>query len=692
MKGYGLFRFILTLILAIIMVLSCSPAMAAELPGHNRFNVVIVLDASGSMRKTDPYGYRYRAITQFANLLAEQGNRLGGVVFHTDVVEKENAKEALTLLQSQKDKKTVTDMLESIPADGDWTNIGAGLSRAVSMIAESGDPALPSVILLLSDGNTDMETQKEKQDSLDQKAEAIQAAREQGIAIYSVCLNANQTADLSEMQQISNATGGVFQEVTVAEDLQEVFNTSYELIYGTSTIPLFSGTFPASGQLETTFDVPGLGVEEVNIIIYGDTSKLRLIQPNGIEGNAAQSAADTFFMIKQVNPLPGTWTLITEGIPGNDIKINMLYNTNLEIDVSIDPDAQSINPADPVTFKARLAGNNVIASNSQQYIGYSAELVVTKAFNMDDTNGAERIPMQVVDDHFEVEHSFEEGTYYYAVAVSGNHINKESEREGPLTSTNSTISEAERNNTPPTPVEDIVETTIKIWPFRGGSYTLDMNTLAEDAQDDTLQYQIESSSFLEGTDYTVDEAGVLHMDHFSLSKGAFTIRATDSGGLSCKIEVIVHAFNIGVLALIGLGILVLVVVSAVGILIYLAIIPPFRGTISAQSYCNGSFKGTSRNPRRGRCKLAVFGMDNVGLNYQKCYFQATGKNYIELNTNVPVFWNGQGTKKVRISSGTEVVISIQKDDSRRLYIRFDSRMRNVRKSGVQNGPAHSGRR
>ncbi len=56
-----------------------------------------------------------------------------------------------------------------------------------------------------------------------------------------------------------------------------------------------------------------------------------------------------------------------------------------------------------------------------------------------------------------------------------------------------------------------------------------MNTLATDAQDSTLRYKIESTSFIEGMDYTVDN-GILTMDHFSLSKGSFTISATDSGG------------------------------------------------------------------------------------------------------------------------------------------------------------------
>lgn len=680
MKRPRLFQCILAVLLVCTIMLSISTIEVraeANDSTNNRFNVVIVLDASGSMRSTDPRGFRYEAINQFTSLLAEQGNVLGSVVFHNDVA----AEQVPTLISDQVGKDAVTAMLKSIPSNGGWTNTGAGLARAVEMIKTNGDPELPSVILFLSDGNTEMSTADATQESLDQKAEAIQAAREEGIVIYSVCLNANRTADVSEMQQISDATGGVFQEVAKAEDLQDVFNSFYDLIYGTSTITLVDEVFPDSGQLETTFDVPGLGVEEVNIIIYGNTTKKSLLKPDGSESTVTSVDSDTFSMLKLTDVVPGTWTLVTEGVPGDSIKINMVYNTNLGIEVAISPEERVINPADPVTITAKLKGNNILASSSEQYIGYSAELQVMDAYG----EYIESISMDVVGDHFEVKRNFEEGTYYYKVIVTGNHIEKESEQFGPLTSTTSVLTEEEKNNIAPTPVNEVVEESVNIWPIKGGSYTLDMNTLATDEQDDTLRYKIVSSSFIEGTDYTVDADGILHMDHFSLSKGAFTISATDSGGLSCEIEVIIRAYNIGLMTLIGLGILALIGAIIFGILLYIALTKPFRGTISAQSYCNGSYRGTPRSPRRGREKLARFGMDNVGLDYQKCYFQATGQNYIYLVTNQPVIWNGQKTNKVRIQSGVEVTIAIREGDSRLLYVRFDSRMR-----GAPRRPAARG--
>lgn len=669
MNRHKLFRCIFAQLLVCIVLFSSVPtvASAAEPSGSNRFNVVMVVDDSGSIKNTDPDGYRFKAIRQFTNLLADQGNSLGGVVFSTDIVGEQD----LVRIQGKEEKEAVVNNLESAAAKEGWTNIGAGLFRAVEMIKEKGDPAIPSVILVLSDGNTEMISDEQTQASLDLKAEAIQAARENDIAIYSVCLNANEKADLAEMRQISAATGGVFQEVTAAEDLQGVFNTFYELIYGTSTISLFSGVFPDPGRLEISFDIPGLGVEEVNIIIYGDATEFTLLRPDGEESHTDRRDSGTFSMLKLTDIIPGTWKLIAEGVPGDDIKINMVYNTNLGIEVEGVPRGQVIDPTDAVTITAKLTGNNVAAVNSQQYVGYQAELQVMDAYG----DYVESSSMQVVNDHFEVTRSFKEGTYYYKVVVTGNGIMQTSESLGPLVSATSTHSEQVRNNTPPVPVEEVVEATVKLWPALGGSYTLDLNTLAIDAEDDTLNYKVMSSSFTADTDYTVDSDGVLRMDHFSIPKGAFTIRAIDSGGLFCEIEVIVHTLNIGVMSVIVLAAVSAIIFAAV---IYIARTKPFRGTISAHSYCNGTYKGTSRSPRRGRCKLSVFGMEDVGLNYQKCYFQATGNNYIELHTNVPVIWNGRETNRVRIASSVEVVLTVRQGDPRVLYVRFDSRMRGKR--------------
>ena len=671
------------------------PVLAAQEAGTssiNRFNVVVALDASNSMNYTDPDGLRYEAISQFTNLLAEQGNYLGGVVFSNQV----EAQQPPDLVTTQADKDRVMVLLRSVMSTGvtediGYTNIGEALSQGVDSILENGSPDLPSVILFLSDGNTEMPTEEELRVSLDQKADAIQRARENGIRIYSVCLNANSRADTTEMAQISEATGGVFQEVASAENLQEVFNTFYALIYGTSAISLADGVFPADGVLRTAFQVPGIGVEEVNIVINGGVTNLSLETPEGAPASVSQVSSPLYTMVKVTDPVPGGWTLVTEGVPGDTIQINMIYNTDLGVKVSVEPASLAVTVGEELQVSAVLTSGTAVAETDSQYEGYSASLVLLDAYGQQLSSE----PMVVTQGAFQIGKTLEEGTYFMRVDVSGNCLEKSSSEVGPVIVSVAVAPEdpVPPPNEAPVPVKSSVTKTVLLWPIFGGSLQVDMAGLATDGEDEELVYTIVSSSFLEGTDYVVQD-GVIQMEHFSLSKGSFDIKATDSGGLSCLIHVNVVTHNLGLIALVALGFCALVALAVVGITTYALLTKPFRGTVRAQSYCNGTYQGNARTKRRGRIKLSAFGMEPTGLDYYKSYIQATGKNYVYFVANRPVIWNGQKTNKVRIQSGADVAVTVNEDDSRRIYFRFDSRMRGGprRPAGASSYPGRSPRR
>lgn len=640
----------------------------------NRFNVVIVLDASNSMNYTDPTGLRYEAIGQFTSLLAEKGNYLGGVVFSNHIGEQS----VPGPINNQDQKNNITDLLKSVTSDGvsddmGYTNIGEALLKGTDMLVQSGNPDLPSVILFLSDGNTEMPTEDEQIKSLDLKADAIQIARENNIKIYSVCLNANKKADISEMNQISDATGGVCREVSKPEDLQDVFNTFYSLIYGTSAVPLFDDVIPASGELETLFQVPGLGVEEVNIVINGSINECTLFDPHGNTADAIKMTSNTFTIIKITNIIPGKWKLLTSGVEGDHIKINMIYNTDLGIDVNVEPENMKVAPGSEIKVIARLKSGGNYAKVDEEYEGYCGILQITDAYG----EIIDSIPMSVKEGEFVTSYTPKEGTYFANVNVTGNNLKKTSENIGPINVSND--GENEGSKAAPIPKENPVEKTVYIWPFKGGRTSIDMPSLVMEQKDD-MRYDIVSSSFIQGKDYKVID-NVISMDHFSLSKGSFDIKITNTKGLSCNVEVIVKSYNVGIMTVIGIAITLLIVLLILLINIWYWSRKPFRGSIKVTSYCDGNYREAARNPRRGKCRLSAFGLEPVGLDYNKSYFQATGQQYIFLYTNVPVLYNGTKTDKIRILSGTEVSIVIKEGQSKLIYIRFDSRIR--RSSGTR---------
>lgn len=651
----------LYILFAFVMAVSLISSAGAEASSSsiNRFNVFVVLDASNSMNFTDPKGLRYEAIGQFFDLLAEKGNCVGGVVFSNNV----EATHPLAEISAKSEKKEVNNLLRSVMSTGvtsdmGYTNIGAALTAAVDQLESRSNPSLPSVILFLSDGNTEMPSESSLKTSLDQKADAIERARTAGIPIYSVCLNSNHRADTGEMAQISAATGGVFQEVENAEDLADVFNAFYDLIYGTSTVTLADDVFPPSGILETKFDVPGIGVEEVNIVITGKVDSINLISPDGTDGGADISSAETYTLVKTSQIVPGTWSLITTGVPGDHIKINMVYNPNLRIDVKLLPDGV-VEPNKPVQILATLRSGTAPVTSISQYQGYSAELRVKNTRH----EVIETQPMALDDDGFSVNKAFAEGTYFLEVHVVGNYLEKDSDEMGPLSVRAASIEQPE--NTVPTPVKDEVKKTVYIWPFREASLSIDMTELATDKEDSELSYKLLSSSFIAGEDYRI-EGNTIIQEKFSLSKGSYDIQATDSEGLSCDIHVLVQTVNVGILTCVVLGIIALVVLAAIGFYIWYLSRKPFYGDLTVHSLVNGVSSGSVKRKSRGRCYLNVFGLEPVGLNYRKTYFQATGERWVFLITEVPVTVNGIASKKTRIPSSVDVNVIIKQGDPKTL--------------------------
>ena len=171
------------------------PIRAEDEQQRNRYNVVFVTDESGSMRSTDPNQLRYEAIKCFNGLAAQTGNYMGSISFNEGIVSEQN----IQAVEGFEEKNAFSEnvVVETEPG---WTNIGLAINRAVDMLDNGKNEMLPSAIILLTDGNTDMESEEEEEASLAEKADALERARQAGYKIYTICLNKDGSADASEMQ------------------------------------------------------------------------------------------------------------------------------------------------------------------------------------------------------------------------------------------------------------------------------------------------------------------------------------------------------------------------------------------------------------------------------------------------------------------------------------------------------------
>lgn len=118
------------------------PASADNLNADevNRFNVILVIDGSGSLvsgsSATDKSGLRYDAINLFLALLTNDGNQVGAIVFDDDS-NNYLLNTGLTPVSGKGDKVSLGEKIRSAGTRND-TDIGSALLSAVSILEASG--------------------------------------------------------------------------------------------------------------------------------------------------------------------------------------------------------------------------------------------------------------------------------------------------------------------------------------------------------------------------------------------------------------------------------------------------------------------------------------------------------------------------------------------------------------------------
>lgn len=659
------FKVIAFLIAFILFMNTGIRVTADEVKGkENRFNVVFVTDESGSMKDTDPEGLRYEAIHRFIGLMAQEGNYLGSISFDDEIIVQQD----VNPVDGFKQKEAFVEQISSAKTGG-YTDIGLGLTTAVEALEKDRDPSLPSVIILLTDGNTDLREDEAEEGSLALKADAIERARQAGYVIYTICLNTDGSADISEMQQIASATGGEFTEVKKAKDLVDVETLYYKMIFG--SIDGGSGEVIISndGTAFKEFDVPSIGVEEINIVFDGSFEKCEVTDPAGKTYSDNELAEVSmigrdFTLVKIAKPIGGTWTATAFGSPGTRIDFKLLYNSTFYIETSVAP-AGEYQIGDVVTFKAQVCDMNGIVSDMEKYQNFRGTVYVS---NRAEENS---YSMTIGSDGFTYDYTIsDEGTFYVRMSVA----------DGDMIAESDEIYEISVNNATPIPAEELSKVHVNRWPFIGGAAKVVLNNTAADPEEESLTFEIQSTAFTE-EDYSFDGTELI-VDGFSIPKGSFTIRATDPHGAYCEYDILVTSTNIGLIMALIICAGTLLVLVAMGMVVYKKKLIPFMGTITVQPFNDEEYEYTvpyTVTPGRGSIRLASFVPDLSGLP-NDCKFQAGGKEKsIYFVSKRPVYSNitGGERKKIKIDgSGTEVRISVSSDMERGITVTFSSLLYN----------------
>ncbi len=202
----------------------------------------ILVDISGSMKKTDPQNLRRPAIRLLAGLIPK-GSRAGIWNFGKQVnmsVKVGSVNDAWRELAREQSKK--------INSAGLFTNI-EGAIRNVSFDWKKPDPRYKRNLIILTDGHVDIS----KDDKLNKASrkrilkELLPKLEKAKVRIHTIALS--DDVDESLLSTLSAYTDGLYKKVSSADDLQKLFLQMLEQSVNLDTIPLKDNRFNVDASI-----------------------------------------------------------------------------------------------------------------------------------------------------------------------------------------------------------------------------------------------------------------------------------------------------------------------------------------------------------------------------------------------------------------------------------------------------------
>ena len=528
------------LALFLAFVFSCTaasvwPDAAAEenVSTANRYNVVLVMDKSGSLRNadgvgTDPDGLRFDAMRLFLGLLTETGNNVGTIAFDEAI----RYDSGLKAVDSLDDKKELVQAVEALGTSYD-TDIGLAVLRAAETLSGMKDRnGLPCAILLLTDGMTDFSGNPrswllyDRSEAAAQKA--LQIAREEGITIHGILLNVDGRAQNGEdeIRFYTDGTRGQIQTVASPEDLTAAFARFYSIINKTEYNNANKVVFSDQGETETVFSVPAFGTEEVNIVIEHENAlsrleSIRVTAPDGSDYpiDAHMLEASRFQLVKIPEPVSGQWRVALRGTPGDSVDVCMIYNASMNISLSSDADRECGEVLKPILFRAVVTDTDV--NIDEVTLKDIPGKLVIKDLSTGETT---RYPMDVSADGYSLALTFDKGGEYEVTAsVELKDFDVRSD------------SVVLRIDVPqPFAKQSLISDYRSSGTIRDSAWELSLDGFFEDPKGTALSYTLSDS--LGGAAEIRD--GILRVKLNELDENAsFTVTATDAYGLTASLPV-----------------------------------------------------------------------------------------------------------------------------------------------------------
>ncbi|KWX83548.1 hypothetical protein AMQ83_31010 [Paenibacillus riograndensis] len=412
-------------LLLLVLCISAAPfaggTASAASPAPSHIDAVLLIDVSNSMNKSDKNNIAGEAMKMFIDMLSAQGDKVG-IVAYTDKVQREKA---LLQIGSAADKQDLKDFIDGLDR-GAYTDIAVGMEEAVKVLENGSDPGHEPMIVMLADGNNDLnEATGRTQSQSDQELDAaVETAKQKGYPVYTIGLNADGKLNKEILAGLSNKTSGKAFTTDSADDLPQILSEIFADHLKLKVVPVQSITANGSYQ-EVTVNVPNSSVLEANIsIMSAKPVTAKLTDPSGKEAaipsnDVLLSKSSTYSLIKLLSPEQGDWKLQVKGVPKDKIDINLVFNYDLELKLDA-LQSKTYKKGDTVEISSHLYSNGAKVTLSNLYQDMKAVLLATdtdtgevQELPMDNTGAVFKGSFEIAESHnYELKVRAEESSFY----------------------------------------------------------------------------------------------------------------------------------------------------------------------------------------------------------------------------------------------------------------------------------------
>ena len=423
MRSYKIKVVLITLLLGLL----CMPSMLFAITDNGQLDAVLVIDASGSMKETDPHKLGLEGVKLFIDMMAAKGNQVGLVTYGAQV----NTVYPMTLVESQQDKEHIKGFVDGLARDLEYTDITAGLGKAIEM-ENQRDTSLGNrpLIIIFTDGNNAVGgVQGRNSQKIDADlAKMLDEAKTAGYPIYTIGLNDNGKLNEAYLKNISDQTGAL---AFATKDPNELPDILTQIFAAHSNLKVQTlGTLQGTGDFEEVIiQIPNNNVLEANISATASGNiEFQLKDPNGNSKTIPSSdvtlhESQSYHLLKIARPLQGDWKLYVKGTPGDQINIDLIYNYDIE--VVVEPlQTTSFAKGDDLEVVAHLSVEGNLIADDALYQASQATLVIK-----DVDSGNEQVMNMISDQQaFKANYSLqEEGSYEMTVRVEDTSYKRESQ-------------------------------------------------------------------------------------------------------------------------------------------------------------------------------------------------------------------------------------------------------------------------